>query len=286
MGIRSINTFPGHLSQNNQLPIRIVSPDFGHLPAKSAAQYGRIHRLPYYFFLFMLDGSSQYGVDLDTFDVGKHELLFSLPHQIQTLPGALHGAGYYKLGFDEECLYRLPRQFPFLLNPLNQQKISFSPAAACRLQAVFEILLGLLSSADTDPELILAHLNSLLTEINTAYFTVDEKPADDRLAKFIGFKVFVENNLTDQPRIRDIAEKLAVSTDSLNQIVKQYSGLSPKEFMINRLILEARRRLYYRERSSVKELAFELGFNDPDYFSRLFKKVTGKTVAGFFKDLS
>jgi AraC-like DNA-binding protein len=56
--------------------------------------------------------------------------------------------------------------------------------------------------------------------------------------------------------------------------------------MTNRLILEARRRLYYGHRSSVKELAFELGFNDPDYFSRLFKKVTGQTVAAFFQDLS
>lgn len=144
----------------------------------------------------------------------------------------------------------------------------------------------MLSSFDTDPELILAHLNSLLTEINTAYFSADKKLSNDRLTKFISFKVFIENNLTDHPTIKEIAEELAVSTDSLYQIVKQHSGLSPKEFLINRLILEARRRIHYGERSSVKELAFELGFNDPDYFSRLFKKVTGKTVAAFFQDLS
>ncbi|HTI94137.1 MAG TPA: helix-turn-helix domain-containing protein, partial [Puia sp.] len=174
----------------------------------------------------------------------------------------------------------------FLLDPLNQQKIRFSPAAAVRLRSIFAILLGLLRTADTEPELILAHLNSLLTEIDTAYFTIAKKPADNGLTKFIGFKVFVENNLTDHPSIRDIAEQLALSTDSLYQIVKRYSGLSPKEFITNRLILEARRRLYYGRRSSVKELAFELGFNDPDYFSRVFKKVTGKTVAEFFQDLS
>ncbi|MES1161380.1 MAG: AraC family transcriptional regulator, partial [Bacteroidota bacterium] len=33
------------------------------------------------------------------------------------------------------------------------------------------------------------------------------------------------------------------------------------------------------EHSSVKTLAFDLGFNDPDYFSRLFKKETGQSVA-------
>ncbi|MCF0052477.1 helix-turn-helix domain-containing protein [Dyadobacter sp. LJ53] len=284
--MRNINLFPETFSQNKQLPIRIVTPDFGHLSMETMGKLGFKRRLQYYFFLFVLDGRCQHAVDLDTIEVGKHELLFALPHQIQQYPATKHGSDYYKLGFDEECFSRLPRQFPFLLNPLNQQKISFLPVAAIRLKAIFEILLGLLSTADTDPELILAHLNSLLTEINTAYFAADRKPADNRIEKFIGFKLFVENNLTDHPTIRNIAEELAVSTDSLYHIVKHFSGISPKEFITNRLILEARRRLYYHERTSVKELAFDLGFNDPDYFSRLFKKVTGKTVAGFFQDLS
>ncbi|MCE6991513.1 helix-turn-helix domain-containing protein [Dyadobacter sp. CY323] len=284
--MRKINLFPKKFSQNDQLPIRIVTPDFGHLSRETAAESGFSRRLQYYFFLFVLDGRSQHTVDLETIEIGKHQLLFALPYQIQQYSATTHGSDYYKLGFDEECFSRLPRRFPFLLNPLNQQKISFSPAAAIRLGAIFEIILGLLSTADTDPELILAHLNSLLTEINSAYFAADRKPADDRIEKFIGFKVFVENNLTDHPTVRNIAEELAVSTDRLYQIVKHFSGLSPKEFITNRLILEARRRLYYNERTSVKELAFDLGFNDPDYFSRLFKKVTGKTVAVFFQDLS
>ncbi|QMW00390.1 AraC family transcriptional regulator [Spirosoma foliorum] len=281
-----IDSLPEDFSQNSQLPIRIVSPDFGHLSPQTTDKYEPTRRLSYYYFLFILEGSAQYAVDMEKVDLSKHELLFALPHQIQQLPVNVHGKDYYKLGFDEECLSRLPKQYPFLLNPLNQQKISFSPAAASRLQAIFELLLGLLTTSDTEPELILAHLNSLMTEINLAYFASDRKPSDDKLAKYIGFKVFVENNLTDHPTIKDIAEKLALNTDSLYHLVKHYSGRSPKEFITNRLILEARRRLYYGERSSVKELAFELGFNDPDYFSRLFKKETGKTVAEFFQDLS
>ncbi|GAB4054049.1 AraC family transcriptional regulator [Spirosoma litoris] len=281
-----IDSLPEDFSQNSQLPIRIVSPDFGHLSPQTTDKYGLTRRLSYYYFIFILEGSAQYAVDMEKVDLSKHELLFALPHQIQQLPVNVHGKDYYKLGFDEECLSRLPKQYPFLLNPLNQQKISFSPTAASRLQAIFELLLGLLTTSDTEPELILAHLNSLMTEINLAYFAGDRKPSDDKLAKYIGFKVFVENNLTDHLPIKDIAEKLALSTDSLYHLVKHYSGRSPKEFITNRLILEARRRMYYGERSSVKELAFELGFNDPDYFSRLFKKETGKTVAEFFQDLS
>jgi AraC family transcriptional activator of pobA len=271
--------------QNNKLSIRIISPSFGHLPPEITGKYGVTHRKPHYFFLLMTEGCTQHGVDLQQFDIKSNELLFILPHQIHQLPSAPQGSGYFKLGFDENCLSLLPKQFTFLTNPFNRQKIEFSESAATRLKSIFELLVGLLSTMDTDPALILAHLNSLLTEINAAYFSADKNPADDKLSKYIRFKLFVEDNLTGQLTINGIAENLALNTNSLYNLVKHYSGLSPKAFLTNRLILEAKRRIYYSE-SSIKELAYDLGFNDPDYFSRLFKKVTGKTIGMFAQDLS
>lgn len=272
--------------QNDKLPIMLVSPGFGHIVPEIAAKYVPNHRTPYYFFLLMLDGYSRHSVDLQEYKIGNNEMLFILPRQVHEHPAIKHGIDYFKLGFDERCLSQLPKQYVFLINSLNQQKISFSPSAAWRLKSIFGILLELLSNMATDPELILAHLNCLLTEINSAYFAVLGSPANEKLSKYIDFKIFVENNLTDHPSIGAIAEELAINTNRLYQIVKHYSGISPKEFITNRLILEARRRLHYGESSSIKELAFELGFNDPEYFSRLFKKVTGKNIPRFFQDLS
>ncbi|SFW78346.1 helix-turn-helix domain-containing protein [Chitinophaga sancti] len=273
-------------TQNNKLPIRIVSPTFGSLETALMGDYTPLLRKPYYFLLFVLEGTTRHGIDLQQFDVTADQLLFVLPHQIHHVPDGKKGTNFFKLGFDESSLSLLPRQYPFLINPLNNQKIQFSPAAAARLKSIFEMLLGLLSRMDTDPELILAHLNSLLTEINAAYFAVEKRPANDRLSAFIRFKLLIENNLTEHPSIIEIAEELALNPNSLYNMVKQYSGLSPKEFITNRLILEAKRRLYYNKQSSIKELAYELGFNDPEYFSRLFKKVTGQTIGEFVQDLS
>jgi len=280
-----MESFLNRYKQNSKLPIRLVAPTFGHLSADVAKDYGLSHRKTYYFLIFMLKGIAHHSVDLRQFDIKDNELLFILPHQIHQLPLAKHGTDYFKLGFDEHCLSLLPKQYPFLVNPFNNQKIQFTPSVAGRLNSIFEMLRQLLSEMDTDPELILAHLNSLLTEINTAYFSSEKSPADDKLSKYIYFKLFVENNLTDHTTVSDIAEKLTLNTNSLYNIVKHYSGLSPKEFITNRLILEAKRRLYYTE-SSIKELAYDLGFNDPEYFSRLFKKVTGKTITMFVQDLS
>jgi AraC-like DNA-binding protein len=281
-----MDSFLHQHTQNNKLPIRIVSPTFGGLSPEMLGTHQLVLRKNYYFLLFVLDGTTRHGVDLQHFDIQANELLFILPHQIHHVPDSKKDTNFFKLGFDESSLSLLPRQYPFLINPLNNQQIRFSPPAAARLKSIFEMLLGLLSTMDTDPDLILAHLNSLLTEINSAYFSADKQPAQEKLSKYIRFKLLIENNLTDHPSIIEIAEELALNTNSLYNIVKQYSGLSPKEFITNRLILEAKRRLYYSKTSSIKELAYDLGFNDPEYFSRLFKKVTGQTIATFLQDLS
>jgi AraC-like DNA-binding protein len=103
------------------------------------------------------------------------------------------------------------------------------------------------------------------------------------LSKYIAFKLAVETHLTGQNDVQTIADKLAMTTSSLYSVVKEFSGVSPKEWMTNRLMLEAQRKLQYST-LSVKELAYELGFNDPNYFSRLFKKNTGKSVSEFLSN--
>jgi AraC family transcriptional activator of pobA len=281
-----MGSFLNRFKQNDKLSIRIASPAFGQASADMINEFGLTQRTAFFGFIFMIQGSTLRIVDLRQFEIADNEFLFILPHQMIELPDTKHGSDYFKLVFDEDCLGLLPRQYPFLVDPLNNQKVRFPAAAATRLKSTFGILLGLLSSMETDPELILAHLNSLLTEINAAYFTGDKNPADSKLSTYIAFKAFVEKNLTDHLMISDIAEKICINTNGLYQIVKHYSGLSPKEFINNRLILEARRRLYYNETSSIKQLAFDLGFNDPEYFSRLFRKVTGKPVSIFLQDLS
>jgi AraC family transcriptional regulator, transcriptional activator of pobA len=262
--------------QHSKLSIRVSSQDFGRILHTFETPF----RTQDYFFLLVLKGVSQHHIDLTDFEVRDNELLFVLPHQIHQPPFS-HGAQeYYKIGFDAHCLSMLPKQYPFLINPYNNPKISLDPAAVIRMRSVFLLLIDLLQSMDADQELILAHLNSLLTEINAAYFVNEKAPSHDKLSKFLQFKMIVEEQLCEHPSMDAIASQLAINTNSLYSIVKQYAGVSPKEFITNRVILEAQRRLYYSE-TSIKELAYTLGFNDPEYFSRLFKKVSGKTIAEF-----
>ena len=272
--------------KNDKLNIKIISNKNPYLSPDIQQKLLQPRRLTSYFIVLIDTGSITYNLDLQNITLTDGHLLFAMPNQVFTPTAKTAGLKYYKLLFDENTLALLPQQFPFLVNPLNSQTIIFDNATRERVVKVFEILNQMLQTGEhpTDTEIILAYLNSLLTDLNSAYFknTEPKNILNNNLSKFIEFKLMVETHLTEQPSVNAIAEKLALTTNSLYRIVKEYSGVSPKDFFTNRLMIEAQRKLQYAP-LSVKELAYELGFNDPDYFSRFFKKCTGKSVSEFLE---
>ena len=272
--------------QNDKLGIKIISNNNPYLSVDIQQKFLQPRRLTSYFIVLINSGSITYNLDLQDITLADGHLLFAMPNQVFTPPSKTANLKYLKVLFDENTLALLPQQFPFLVNPLNSQTIIFDNATRERVRKVFEILNQILNvdKDSTDTEIILAYLNTLLAELNSAYFKNKEpiNILNTNLSKFIEFKLVVETHLTEQPSVNTIADKLALTTNSLYRIVKEYSGVSPKDFFTNRLMIEAQRKLLYSP-LSVKELAYELGFNDPDYFSRFFKKCTGKSVSEFLE---
>lgn len=266
----------------DKLKIKINSDENPYQSADIQQKFLEPRRLTSYFIVLIQSGTITYKLDLQEITLTDGQLLFAMPNQVFTPPNKTDNLKYFKVLLDENTLALLPQQFPFLVNPLNSQTINFDDTTRQRVTKNFEILNQILHIDNqlTDIEIVLAYLNSLLVELNIAYFKSNEQTniLNANLSKFIEFKLVVETHLTQQPSINAIAEKLALTTNSLYRIVKEFSGTSPKDFFTNRLMIEAQRKLRYSN-LSVKELAYELGFNDPDYFSRLFKKCTGKSVS-------
>jgi AraC-like DNA-binding protein len=274
------NEKSGNLKED-KLSIKIVSNSSPYPSADIQQKLLQPRRLTSYFIVLIDSGSVTYNLDLQDITLTEGHLLFAMPNQVFIPPPKTANLKYFKVLFDENTL-----ALPFLVNPLNSQTIIFDNAAKARVKKVFEIL-NQIFHIDKDPadtEIILVYLNALLTELNSAYFknTAPINILNTNLSKFIEFKLMVETHLTEQPSVNAIAEKLALTTNSLYRIVKEYSGVSPKDFFTNRLMIEAQRKLQYAP-LSVKELAYELGFNDPAYFSRFFKKCTGKSISEFLE---
>ena len=100
---------------------------------------------------------------------------------------------------------------------------------------------------------------------------------------FKDFSALVEFNFKNLHSVSDYAERLGVSPKSLTKHFQKIGQLTPSDFIKNRIVLEAKRNLIYTD-NSVKEIAFDLGFNDPAYFTRFFTKATSKSPLNFKKE--
>ncbi len=77
---------------------------------------------------------------------------------------------------------------------------------------------------------------------------------------------------------------LNISEVYLNEAVKGATGLNVSTYIRNRLMIQAKRQLAYSSLAS-KEIAYNLGYEDYAYFSRLFKKSAGVSPSEYRKNL-
>lgn len=96
------------------------------------------------------------------------------------------------------------------------------------------------------------------------------------------FLMLLESNYLQVRNTDFYAGKLGISSKRLNQILKDKLDKTGMQLIHDRIILESKR-LMIHSKSTIKEIAYDLGFSDRPYFSRFFKKQTGQTPDEFQK---
>lgn len=76
------------------------------------------------------------------------------------------------------------------------------------------------------------------------------------------------------------AEELGLSVTHLNRVARAGTGKSLNGLLTDRLVTEARRNLVF-SLMSIQQIAYELGYSDPAYFTRAFLRATGETPGAF-----
>jgi AraC family transcriptional regulator, transcriptional activator of pobA len=99
-------------------------------------------------------------------------------------------------------------------------------------------------------------------------------------ALFLKFLEAIRANFKNNSTPREIAALLNTTELKLNELSKLHTGRTAQSVMHGLTASEAKRLLMY-EKFSVKEVAYELGFNDPFYFSNFFKKHTKQSPKTF-----
>lgn len=97
---------------------------------------------------------------------------------------------------------------------------------------------------------------------------------------FSGFCKLIESAYARQHPVAWYASQLGITAAHLNALCRQAAGQSALEMVHERLALEARRNLVYTS-MSVSQVSYALGFADPAYFTRFFKRRTGLSPKAF-----
>jgi len=178
------------------------------------------------------------------------------------------------------------KEYKLFNNPSFRTIISLDEPDKRKFEQIFGFMFGEIQKTDEySPDIILNLLHLLLLEARRIFETQDKQAEDQQeghtdIQSVIQFKSLIEEHFKTQKNVSSYAAMLNMNPSCLNEVSKKATGITAGEMIRNKVIEEAQRMLYASDLSG-KEIAFELGFDDPAYFSRFFKKYTGQTLKHF-----
>ena len=117
--------------------------------------------------------------------------------------------------------------------------------------------------------------------ISLAYFydRNSQFQESDAAVKISQAKVIIRDQyMTVSPE--EVAAKLCLSYSSFRKTFKEYTGFSPARF-INEVRMSKAKELLTNTAMSIKEIAYNVGYNNHDYFFTAFRHMTGQTPAEY-----
>ncbi len=134
-------------------------------------------------------------------------------------------------------------------------------------------------------EMMLALLKRLIiivTRLAREQYISEQELPSDKLDIVRKYNLLVENHYRQQHQVKFYADQLNKSPKTLSNLFALYNHKSPLQVIQERVTLEARRLFFYTDKTA-KEIAYELGFEDANHFSKFFKKQTGQSPTDFKK---
>jgi len=179
----------------------------------------------------------------------------------------------------------LLKDYRLFNNPDFKSLITVGPEMRVKLKNITDLIFDELKASDGySQDIILNLLHLFLLESRRIFDQQNqatiELPAETPDSTIIQFKLLIEQNYQSQKNVSAYAEMLHINPSCLNEVAKKTTGITAGELIRHRVIDETKK-LLFSSAMSGKEIAFELGFDDPAYFSRFFRKYTGTTLKEF-----
>ena len=269
-----------------QTVFTLINPQNGNLAFKifsfdDASQFDHVQRLNYYSMIMIIEGVAQLKADFSDYTVEKNHMMCFSPYQPFMLSESKNIKGFV-INFHPDffCIHKHHAEVActgVLFNNIYQPPfVSFSEQDLLAFQSIVEQMkLEMQNPALAQYELLISYLKILL--INGSRLKIAQHPeALKKVEK--GTEPFILKNLKDaieqhyktKRTASDYANLLSITPSALAKISKTHFNKTLTDLISERVIIEAKRELYLTSKA-VKQIAFELGFNDEHYFSRYFK---------------
>ncbi|KAF2511498.1 helix-turn-helix transcriptional regulator [Flavobacterium zhairuonense] len=271
--------------QNGNLSFKVFKFD-------NSSYFDHIQRNNYFTLIIIISGEGLAKVDLCEYSFKENTMFAFYPYQPFMLAseGVLTGIAI-QFHHDFFCIYRHHKEIasngilfnniyqqPFiLLNQINKEKL---------MNIVNEIVNELKMEALRKDEVLVSYLKIFLvlaTRIKLDQQSIKLVNTNEKQLLMIqNLRNAIEDNFRTKHSASDYADMLHVTPVVLARAAKNHFNMTLSDLITERIIVEAKRELYLTDKT-VKEIAYELGYDDEYYFSRVFK---GKTDISpqFYRD--
>ena len=239
-------------------------------------RHGKLFQL-----LFLDNGAAELRLDEETHQLKGHWII-TIP------PGAVHGFCFPAdtrgkvLTMVDTLLEGHEPQIQGHFNQLLEQplRIQFDPKSVLFSQLVqtfSNISQEIRAAQHSQNQMLNCLVKMLLITITRQIENNPQQGQDSQNARKLminRFKQLLEDHYLQHWTVQQYADALNTSTSSLNRLCSDISGITAKEIIQNRLLIEIKRRLIYTQ-LPLDSIAYALGYKDPSYFSRFFKRHEG-----------
>ena len=234
---------------------------------------GKAHRLNFYQILVVTKGRGVHEVDFQSVAYSENTVIPVAMGQIQRFEYNPKLEGY-AIVFTPDFLVKENLDYSYLYD-FTIFLHAISPISGIANQAIYTFIDAMIyeqqqSSAFNTGEYQRNLLKNFLIQIERNKRERTDIVCSDSLELFLRFRKLLEKNVNYNVRVADLCEQLNISPKQLSSTLKLYNSSTPKQFIEERILLEVKRLLVYST-LSIKEIAYEIGFEDPTNFTKYFK---------------
>lgn len=263
----------------------LINPQNGNLAFKlfsfeDGSYFDHLQRNNYYSLIWITEGNGKIKADFSEYNFEQNTLFAFSPYQpFMFLSESIKGMAIH-FHPDFFCIHKHHNEVAcngVLFNNIYQPPFIFVDENSA---ATFKMLMEQMknemqNAALAQYELLVSYLKIFLitaSRLKTEQQPQAQKAMEDIKEPFIlqSLKDAIEKDFKTKHTASDYADALNISAKALAKITKTHFNKTLTDLISERIIIEAKRELYLTNKA-IKQIAYELGYQDEYYFSRFFK---------------